>query len=163
MFLFISKSTFIQKETFVEQPNWQIYEQAILQTRGKREWNLVNTKKCTILSRVQSYLDHVIIWLCHHVIILLFSILVHMARLTNIIRLLGAVQKWWWFFLSLTPLGGYVIFWLNPWCFKLMTSFEDWTDLNQKLSFYSTARFRISIFSMWYVAIWLGCADLSLP
>ena len=87
VFLFISKSTFIQKETFVEQPNWQIYEQAILQTRGKREWNLVNTKKCTILSRVQSYLDHVIIWLCHHVIILLFSILVHMARLANIIRL----------------------------------------------------------------------------
>ena len=45
----------------------------------------------------------------------------------------------------------------------LMTSFEDWTDLNQKLSFYSTARFGISIFSIWYVAIWLGCADLSLP
>ena len=85
VFLFISKSTFIQKETFVEQPNRQIYEQAIWQTRGKREWNLVNTKKCTILSRVQSYLDHVIIWLCHHVIILLFSILVHMARLANII------------------------------------------------------------------------------
>ena len=122
MFLFISKSTFIQKETFVEQPNRQIYEQAIWQTRGKREWNLVNTKKCTILSRVQSYLDHVIIWLCHHVIILLFSILVHMARLANIIRLQEAVQKWWWLFLSLTPLGGYV----SPSSFGLTLGASNW-------------------------------------
>ena len=35
VFLFISKSTFIQKETFVEQSNRQKYEQVIWQTRAK--------------------------------------------------------------------------------------------------------------------------------
>ena len=69
VFLFISKLTFIQKETFVEQPNRQIYEQAIWQTRGKREWNLVNIKKMynTVKSaKLPGSCHYLIMSSCHH-------------------------------------------------------------------------------------------------
>ena len=78
---------------------------------------------------------------CHHSFV--FNIGSHgqTGKHNQVIR--GCPKMMMAFFVSDSPwwLCQPVIFWLNPWCFKLMTSFEDWTDLNQKLSFYSTARF----------------------